>query len=243
MAVTNTFPLTRKRAVLLTRTTLASALFRLITKGATMPKPTHKLMEHDLSTRAAVEQFIYARFAASYGATVHNFMPRLLTLRGADGNIHGAFGLRPATAEQLFLETYLEIPIEAAISATVGQPVDRRRIVEIGNFAGASPGITRTMIEALTILLHHEGFEWVAFTGAAGLRNAFTRLQLYPIRLCAADPERLSASEKGHWGTYYDHAPCVYIGNIREGYAALQLRNQSTERHPTLFPDVMTVRG
>jgi hypothetical protein len=208
-----------------------------------MPETTHELIEHDLSTRAAVEQFIYARFVASYGATVHNFMPRLLTLRYADGDVHGAFGLRPAATEQLFLETYLDIPIEAAISTTVNQPVDRDRIVEIGNFAGTSPGAARAMIEAVTALLHHEAFEWVTFTGAAGLRNAFARLQLYPVRLCPADPERLSASEKGQWGTYYDHTPCVYIGNIREGYAALQLRRQSTERRPAVFPEILTVHA
>ncbi len=230
MAITTAMPSTRKRTVPLTQTTIASSLSRLSIKGATMPETTYELVEHDLAARTVVEQFIHARFAASYGATVRNFMPRLLTLRGAAGNIHGAVGLRPAMTEQLFLETYLDVPIEIAIAATVGHPVDRQRVVEIGNFASAVPGTTRAMIEALTILLHHEAFEWVSFTGAAGLRNAFTRLQLHPTRLCSADPERLNASERNHWGTYYDHAPCVYIGNIREGHAALQLRRQITER-------------
>jgi len=243
MTVITGIPFARKRTTLLTQTPIASGLCRLIIKSVTTSEISYELVEHDQSTRAEVEQFISARFAACYGATVRNFMPRLLTLRGAEDNIHSAFGLRPAASEQLFLETYLDIPIEAAISAIVGNPVDRQGIVEIGNFAGTSPGTARAMIEALTVQLHHEAFEWVTFTGAASLRNAFARLQLYPMRLCSADPERLNASEKGHWGTYYDHSPCVYIGNIREGYAALQTRRQNNERRRVVAPQVLAVRS
>jgi hypothetical protein len=184
------------------------------------PAAGFELHEHVGADRAAVEAFISQCFAESFGCRIEAFMPRLFSLRNRDGDICGALGLRSAN-RNLFLEQYLDTPIEKIIAAHAGANVARRTVVEVGHFSGAFPGAVRTMIGLLTERLHHEGIEWVAFTGTTDLRNAFFRLGLSPVDIQAATADRLPAEERAAWGSYYDHAPRVLIGNVLEGYRAM----------------------
>ena len=171
--------------------------------------------------RAPVEALIRTRFATAYAARIAGFMPRLFSLRQPGGPQLGAFGLREASLEPLFLERYLDQPIEQAIAAQLGRPVAREAIVEVGQFAGTGAGAFRSLILHLTERLHRDGHHWVVFTGTHALRNAFSRLGLHPRRLGIADPARLDAEERADWGTYYQHSPCVMFGDIREGFATI----------------------
>ena len=182
--------------------------------------PTFELIEHVGPDRALAEKFISQRFAESFGSRVESFMPRLFSLRNEHGEICGAFGLRSAN-RKLFLEQYLDQPIEKAIAARLGSAIERQCIVEVGHFSGTFPGAVRAMIGLLTERLYREGFTWVSFTGTASLRNAFGRMGLAPLDLQAAEAERLPANERAAWGSYYEHAPHVLVGNITEGYSAL----------------------
>lgn len=186
----------------------------------TSARPAFALLEHVGADRAAVEAFINQCFAESYGCRIEGFMPRLFSLRNRDGDICGAFGLRSAN-RNLFLEQYLDTPIEKIIAGRTGGKIERRTIVEVGHFSGGFPGAARAMIGLLTERLHHEGIEWVAFTGTTGLRNAFFRLGLSPIDIQAATADRLPAEERAAWGSYYDHAPRVLVGSVLEGYRAM----------------------
>ena len=187
----------------------------------TTPGPDFELIEHVGSDRAAVELFISQCFAENFGCRIEGYMPRLFSVRNRDGEMCGAFGLRSAN-RNLFLEQYFDTPIEKTIANCTGNRVERRTIVEVGHFSGAFPGAVRAMIELLTQRLHREGFEWVVFTGTTGLRNAFFRLGLSPIDIQAATLDRLPVEERSAWGSYYDHAPRVLVGNIQEGYRAMQ---------------------
>jgi len=182
-----------------------------------------KLHEHTGAERAEVERFIRFRFASSFGALVDAFMPRLFSLRSETGELCGAFGLRNA-ARRLFLEQYLDFPIEHEIALRCGHIVQRRVVVEAGQFCGIYPGVVRSMIRLLTQHLHCEGFEWVAFTGTAPLQNAFSRLGLSPIDIHAADVARLPEAERSAWGSYYHHRPRVLVGHIGEGQNMLAPR-------------------
>jgi hypothetical protein len=184
--------------------------------------PAFELFEHVGADRAAVESFISQCFADNFGSRVEAFMPRLFSMRNRNGDICGAFGLRSAN-RNLFLEQYLDMPIEETIAARVGGKVERRAIVEVGHFSGTFPGAVRAMIRLLTERLHREGFEWVVFTGTTGLRNAFCRLVLCPLDIQAATADRLPADARAVWGSYYDYAPRVLVGNIQEGYRAMHL--------------------
>lgn len=179
-----------------------------------------QLVEHRGAERGAVERFIRRRFAESFSAQVDAFMPRLFSAQDADGEICGAFGLRSGSG-RLFLEQYLDQPIEQVITQHGGQAAARASVVEVGHFCGTQPGAMRAMIEALTQRLFAEGFEWVAFTGTTGLRNAFVRLGLHPVDVAAADVARLPVESRAAWGSYYANGPRVLVGRIGEGYRAL----------------------
>ena len=188
--------------------------------------PLFELFEHVGADRAVVERFISQRFAESFRSNVEFFMPRLFSLRNRNGDICGAFGLRSGN-RKLFLEQYLDVPIDQTIAARAGVCVERSSIVEVGHFSGAFPGAVRAMIGLLTERLHREGFEWVAFTGTTTLRNAFSRLSLSPIDIQPATIDRLPEAERAAWGSYYDHAPHVLVGNVREGFLAMRRRASS----------------
>lgn len=185
--------------------------------------PVFELIEHKGPSRVQAEQFISQCFSENFGSRVESFMPRLFSLRNEHGDICGAFGLRSAN-RKLFLEQYLDQPIEKAIAARLGSVIERQCIVEVGHFSGTFPGAVRAMICLLTERLYREGFTWVTFTGTASLRNAFGRMGLAPLDIQAAEAERLPADERAAWGSYYDHAPHVLVGNIKEGYGALAKR-------------------
>lgn len=172
--------------------------------------------------RGEFEAFIQQRFRQVHGADIRHFMPELFGLDDPSGALSAVAGVRRAAQGALFLERYLDEPIEPLISAAADRPVDRAGIVEVGNLAASDTGSARLSIIAITYLLAMGGLEWVAFTGNIGLVNSFHRLGLKPVTLCSADPQRLG-EERHLWGRYYDSQPWVHVGNIRAGF--IHLRN------------------
>lgn len=172
--------------------------------------------------RALFEDFIQQRFRKAHGADIRHFMPQLFGVHNGTGALCAVAGVRHAHLESLFLERYLDEPIEPLISAAAEQPVDRSVIVEVGNLAASDTGTARLSIIAITYLLAMGGLEWVTFTGNVGLVNSFHRLGLKPVTLCAADPARLG-DDRHDWGSYYESKPWVHVGNIRAGF--IHLRN------------------
>ncbi len=170
--------------------------------------------------RKMTESLIKERFRQSFGADLHALMPRLFTLRDSTGDLLCAFGLREAAHHRLYMEQYLDEPVESAISRLAGENVLRPKVIEVGNLASL-PGNARTMIVAVTRYLHDAGFHWVVFTGVAGLRAAFSRLGLKPQILAEADPKRLTPDDLVNWGNYFALKPQVMAGDIRGGYCKL----------------------
>lgn len=167
--------------------------------------------------RRAFEVFVQNRFRHAHGADISHFMPELFGLRTGDDALCAVAGVRRADQAQLFLEHYLDEPIEHYITAVAQQPIARTLIVEVGNLAAVDTGSARLSIITITWLLAVGGLEWVTFTGSKGLVNSFHRLGLRPTTLCEADPERLG-EEQHRWGQYYQSRPSVHIGNIRAGF-------------------------
>jgi hypothetical protein len=149
-------------------------------------------------------------------------MPELFGMSNDAGELCAVAGVRLANEGELFLERYLDEPIDPLISAAADRPVERAGIVEVGNLAASDTGSARMSIIAITYLLAMGGLEWVAFTGNIGLVNSFHRLGLKPVTLCAADPARLG-EDRHSWGSYYESKPWVHVGNIRAGF--IHLRN------------------
>lgn len=163
--------------------------------------------------RRRVERFIAQRYAANYGALLGDFLPRLVALGEEDGRLVGAAGFGPASGGPLFLERYLDRPIESALAASAGLPVGRSRVVEVGNLAAVTPGATRRLALTLTHLLADLGYQWVVFTATRQVRNALARCGLFGHDLGPARRAALGAGA-ARWGSYYEHDPRVIGGSL-----------------------------
>jgi len=175
--------------------------------------------------RAGLEHFIADTYANAYGAHVTHFAQTLVGIKHPAGGWAAGVGYTFGEHDEaLFLEHYLDRPIEAEIGARLGVPVDRAQVVEVGNLAAGSPGAARRLIRAMTALLHRRGRTWVAFTATRALFNSFARLELAPIELARADPARLPDGGRS-WGSYYANGPCVMAGSIPLGFIHLGLES------------------
>lgn len=192
-------------------------------RGLRAPPPSGlRLLEADgPARRHEVEGFVRRRFAEMHGARLSRFMPRLWSLTDEFSGIVGAVGLRDACDGALYLERYLDEPVEQAIARRVGAMPRREGLVEVGNLAADGVGHARVLIVQLTRLLAAAGTRWVSFTGTPSLVNSFRRLGLCPIDLGPADPARLDGDERRAWGRYYDDGPRVMAGPVPWGYAQL----------------------
>lgn len=167
----------------------------------------------------AVIRFIESRFERSYGARPTLRVSQLLTLSREPDQLSAAVGIRDASAERLFLESYLPRPIEAYVPPADGS--SREGIAEVAHLAGVEPGVSRYLFPLLTRWLLNQGHRWIAFTGTVQLRNSFERLQIPTVTLAPAHAEQLPDRGAG-WGTYYDHQPWVMMANVHTGASALE---------------------
>jgi hypothetical protein len=168
----------------------------------------------DAPRRREAEAFIAAVFADSHGARIESFMPNLVLLERASGPL-AALGWRGAGTHRLFLEAYLDGPVERHISHVAGTPVARERVAEVGHLASNGQAGGARLILAMAPALERMGFEWVVFTATAELLGIFQKLGLMPMALATADPARLGEQAQA-WGSYYRHRPIVVAGRIRQ---------------------------
>ncbi len=159
--------------------------------------------------RREVEQFIHDVFAKTYGADVQNFMPLLISLRDENGDLVAAFGLRPASESPLFLEQYLDAPVETVLSRRFNKTITRNQITEIGNLAVANPRNAGVLIAHVIQHTLDMGLEWAVATAHHSLQNGLVKGGRDVYALQAADPARLGAAELTSWGSYYHNSPQV----------------------------------
>ena len=171
--------------------------------------------------RIAAERFVHRCFKHHYAADIRHFMPMLMSLSDEQDSVQAVLGFRHAQEEPLFLETYLDQPVEQLLASRINMPVDRSRLVEVGNLSVANAGGTRWLFTALTAYLSTTHCEWVLFTIGPKLLNAFRRLGFSPIDLAEARRDRLPPEEQAAWGSYYDQKPRVMAGRLSLGHAGL----------------------
>ncbi|MGA0611122.1 thermostable hemolysin [Caldimonas sp. KR1-144] len=170
--------------------------------------------------RREIEQFIGEVFARRFDAAVPVFMPELVARRDALGRVVAAAGIRLAS-EPLFLEQYLDEPVDRAIERLTGRRPARARIAEVGQLAAARPGEGRRLIADLAVRLAARRIEWVVGTLTQELRHLFARMGIEPLVLERADPARLGAAAAS-WGRYYEHRPQVLAGHLPTAIARLR---------------------
>jgi hypothetical protein len=171
--------------------------------------------------RDSLERFVAAAFERAHGARVQAFMPALLGLEDWSGTLRCALGLRGAGAEPLFLEQYLDRPIEEVIASRAGSPgaVARGSIVEVGNLAGRGCRAAVYLVAQLPRFLVQRGYSWVTFTATERVRDLLSAFDAPLLDLGPADPARLGGGA-GDWGAYYRTQPRVMAGWLPHGLKA-----------------------
>jgi len=163
--------------------------------------------------RAELEAFVGAAFKRRHDATVASFMPTLLSFRDGTGQLRGVVGLRAAVPRPLYLEQYLERPVEAAIAAATGQAIPREQVVEVGNLAGANCRAAVRMVALLPGYLLSLDYRWIVFTATAPVRSILQGFGAPLVELARADGARV-ANGPDRWGSYYDTDPRVLAGYL-----------------------------
>lgn len=174
--------------------------------------------------RPDLQQFIADAYARAYGARVRHFARTLVGLGNPGTRWTAAVGYTLAGTDPLYLEQYLDQPIEVAVTERTGVPVRRDQLVEVSNLAAAGTGAAREIIVRMTTMLNRLGRSWVVLTATKALLNSFARLDIHPIPLAPADPRRLPDGGAS-WGTYYASQPRVVTASIPLGYARLAAGN------------------
>ena len=185
-------------------------------------QPSYRVDAH-LQPDERILEFVQQRFALHHDARIEQLLPWQCTLSDEQGTLLASAGFKPASDGPLFLEHYLETPVEQQLASALQQPVLRDDILEVGNLA-ALDGHGRLLILALVQYLVEQRYRYVAFTATDQVRALFRSLGLQPHFLQSARRDLVPQPER--WGRYYDHDPKVVAGDIRQGYQLLQQRPQ-----------------
>ena len=175
--------------------------------------PPFRLRHSESNGRALVEAYIGSRFQEVYGARLQHFMPWLLSY-GNSNDMQSALGLRRAECAPLFLEQYLDLPVEAVLAEKAGVPVNRADVVEVGNLVATARGGSRLLFLMLAELCAAADLTWAIFTATPEVQHLLRKLTDNQLVLCRADGARLGA-ELAEWGTYYNTRPAVVAVNVR----------------------------
>jgi hypothetical protein len=199
------------------------------------------LTKHFMPERRRVEAFIEKTYEEKYGAKLDTHYPYLMSAQDASGNILAAIGFRLAKDETLFLEHYLDQPIEEEISQNLGRTVERCEIAELGSLASEGHGATFFLFMVLADYLKSQGLSYATITGTRVLKRFFGQLGLDPRKVADADKTRLP-DLGAYWGSYYSTSPQVLFGDIAAGCRLLPVHykdNQSIANDDTtdeIFP-------
>ena len=161
---------------------------------------------------------ISRRYREAFGAVLR---PSFQDYRSAEreDRASAALGYRWANAGLLFLECYLDQPIETLVGAVLDRTVQRRQIVEIGNFAADNAIAMVELWGAVANDLAGDGEVAVA-TLTAPMRKMFRRLGVPIHELASARPDSATINA-ADWGCYYDADPIVCCGLIAPGQEAI----------------------
>jgi hypothetical protein len=181
---------------------------------------TFALHSEEGPSRNIVEQYIAAKFKQSHGASIEQFLPFILEMRSAD-NIDAAIGLRPGHFNPMFLEQYLDGPIEQQIAKFSKQPIDRSSLMEIGNLVVTKRAVGLVLFLVVAAVLAKANYEWMVFTVTPEVERLMQRLGFTPSYLVMADQSKLK-SNTADWGSYYDNSPKVMVGSLVQAQTVIE---------------------
>lgn len=155
-------------------------------------------------------------YSKAFGARIDPASHQFLTETRTEGPV-AVLGYTRAGAEPLFLERYLDRPVEALVAAAFGCKVPREQVVELGNLAACNGWAAVRLWGRAANDLGAE-MEFAVATLTAPLRAMFARIGL-PITMLA--PACPAPAERARWGSYYQADPQICAGRIAAGQEAI----------------------
>ena len=183
--------------------------------------------------RSVVELEIQRLYRRRYGALLESFAPMMVAELTQTGTVECVAGLRFGL-EPLFLECYLDRPIEQVLEHHLYSEVERSRIVEVCHLAGAGSGRSLTFVRKLIAMLEATQVEWAIFTATRPLRHLLRRSGLFLVELGVATIHRVPRPET--WGSYFEHDPRIMAVGPRTIVALKRpipaiIPNRATDAH------------
>jgi hypothetical protein len=182
--------------------TARNALNRLL-----RPKPVFALHNVHSPQRRALEAYIGQQFECAYGATITEYLPQLFSMQ-CQGRFSAVAGIRTALDGDLFVEKYLDEPVEQLLSQLSPTIISRSNIVEIGNLVSTHRGACQLFFTLHATVLYEAGFTWGVFAATDQVERIIRKLNFATFDLGGADPARLG-QDAAQWGHYYDTSPTV----------------------------------
>lgn len=152
-----------------------------------------------------------------HGASVLPGFSKIMDVQ-RDNIPRAALGYRRAGDDPLFLECYLDAPVEDYVATALRRPVDRADIIEIGSLA-AEDGFAMIALWAMAANDLGAECDIAVATLTAPLRRMFARMGV-PLQILAPATADRVADPKA-WGRYYDADPMVCAGVIADGQRAM----------------------
>lgn len=162
-------------------------------------------------------ELVRRSFLNAHGVRARPGFSDLLHVTRADAP-RAVLGYRRAGTGPLFLERYLDAPIETFVSAALGRPVPRGDVIEIGSLA-ADDAFALVSLWATAANDLGADCEVAVATLTEPLRRMFARIGVPLHVLGRATADRMDDPEA--WGRYYESDPMVCAGLIAEGQRAI----------------------
>lgn len=192
-----------------------------------IPREQLQLIHEGDPRRGKLQAHLNQVYGDAFSAEPGHLHERLLALHDRSGTPRGLIGASVAAhTPQLFVEQYLDRPIEQIWSERLGRAVERSEIVEVGNLAARHTGLGPWLVSALAHHLDELGVPFTVFAATAELRASFAHMGVKLVDHGPADPARLGAAAS-IWGSYYAHDPhvcTVHVHDVLRANRGLALR-------------------
>jgi hypothetical protein len=162
---------------------------------------------------SALCEFTNKQFERWFSSHLEEFHPFILSF-WSNNEIQAVVGFRAAGDGPLFLEQYLDEPVEVVLDT------DRKLMVEIGGFAAVNRAVALPLMRHAADSLQQIGFTTAVCTANRPIRSCLGRLGIEFAEIGVANPELVGES-RASWGSYYKSDPKVIAGDIATGVAAM----------------------
>ena len=183
--------------------------------------PVMRPVASDDVLRPKLEAFISSSYKQVFNAKLKNYLPNLVAATSVNDEIQAAFGYCDAGRKSLFLESYLDKPIETLLSQRLGCPIKRQKIVEVGNLSITRNTNSVKIMRDIASHLQSFGYEWIVCTATRYLRMLFIKSGSRPIAIAQASQSKVN-QDGTDWGNYYATPTEILVGNINQSLSLIE---------------------